>query len=265
MSSNTVKDNRTPATSNTEYNAIQSMIRNTLGREVETASLVSIDGADQNGSTGPGGYADATPLVKQIDAYGNGVDQVSVPKLPFWRHQAGKCAIILDPQPGDKGVLIALKRDSSNIQSGKGEQVLPGSYRVFDASGGVVMHGFLGETPEVWLWLDPPTGNISLSTKAANIDISCRESGDIVVKTGSGNIAIQAGNGGEGTITLDGRVVVTRNIIVQNKNGEGQSQMQGGISNTGGAITSNTVTLETHNHNGVQPGGGNTGSPNGGT
>lgn len=38
----------------------------------------------------------------------------------------------------------------------------------------------------------------------------------------------------------------------------------GGIRNTGGSTTSNNVTVETHTHSGVLPGGGDTQKPNGG-
>jgi hypothetical protein len=185
--------------------------------------------------------------------------------MPFFRPQAGKAAIVMDPQPGDKAVAVFMKRDSSGVVSGKGEAAQPASFRTFDQADGYLLNGFLGETPEIWLHLNPVTGDISLSTKAAKIEISCRESGDIDIKTGSGNILLQAGNGGEGTITLDGEVVITRTMTVQNKNSEAASQFTGGFENTGGSVTSNDVTLETHNHYGVQPGGGDSGGPNEGT
>ena len=260
-----VKGTKRLTTANTLTNAMSFMIEQTIRDTVNTAEVVSIDDADQNGTDGAAGYAAATPLVCQTDAYANILPPSSIPRMPFFRPQAGKAAIVMDPQPGDKAVMVAMKRDSSGVASGKDDPVQPASFRTFDQADGYLINGFLGETPEIWLHLNPATGDISLSTKAANMDISCRESGDIVVKTGAGNITIQAGNGGEGTITLDGHVVATRTITVQNKNNEAASQFTGGFSNTGGQVTSNSVTLETHKHNGIQPGGGNTGSPNEGT
>ena len=262
---NTVKSAKKLTTSNTLANAVKFLVEQTLREMVSTAEVVSINAADQNSTTGPGGYASATPLVCTTDNWNNTLPPATLAKLPYFRPQAGKAAIVMDPQPGDKSVMVCMKRDSSGVSTGKNEPVQPGSHRSFDQADGYLFNGFMGEEPEIWLELNPVSGNISLSTKSADIDISCRESGDITIKTGSGNITIQAGNGGEGTITLDGRVEVTRTIHVRNKNNEGQSQMTGGFNNTGGAVTSNTVTLETHNHRGVQPGSGNTGSPNGGT
>lgn len=265
MSDKPVKGTKKLTTANTPTNATAFLIEQTINAKVNTAEVVSIDGADQTGTDGPAGYAAATPLVCPVDGFNEALPPTTIPKMPFFRPQAGKAAIVMDPQPGDKAILIAMKRDSSGVASGKSDPVHPASFRMFDQADGYLINGFLGEAPEIWLHLNPVTGDISLSTKAANIDISCRESGDILVKTGSGNITIQAGNGGEGTITLDGQVIITRTIQVQNKNNEAASQFTGGFNNTGGKVTSNSVTLETHTHTGVQPGNGSTGSPNGGT
>jgi phage baseplate assembly protein gpV len=265
MNDKPVRGTKKLTTANTLTNATSFLIEQAIRDTINTAEVVSIDGADQAGTDGPAGYAAATPLVCQTDAFDKTLPPSSLPKLPFFRPQAGKAAIVMDPQPGDKAILIAMKRDSSGVTTGKKEPVQPGSFRTFDQADGYLINGFLGEAPEIWLHLNPATGDISLSTKAANIDISCRESGDILVKTGSGNVTIQAGNGGEGTITLDGQVVVTRTITVQNKNDESASRFTGGFNNTGGQVTSNTIALDTHTHTGVQPGGGSTGSPNGGS
>jgi hypothetical protein len=261
MSDNTVKGQKKLTSPNNLQNAIDMMVRQIIADMVETGEIVRIDSSDQNGSSGTGGYASGTPLICMTDGYGNAISSTQIPEMKVYRPQAGKAAVILDPQPGDKGIAVFTKRDSSGIGVGTSEPLQPASFRSFDQADGVLFTGILGETPEIWLHLDPVSGDISLSTKTANIDISCRDQGDIVIKTGSGNITIQAGNGGEGTITLDGKVIVTRNIVVQNKNSEGQSQMTGGFSNTGNTIESNGIVLEQHVHSGVDSGPDNTGPP----
>ena len=265
MSVSTVKGVKGLTAANTQANAISFLVNQAIRNTVNTAEVVSIDSADQPGADGAAGYAAATPLVCQTDAFNNTLPPASIPKMPYLRPQAGKAAIIMDPQPGDKAIAVFMKRDSSGVKSGSGDPVQPASFRTFDQADGFLINGFLGEKPEIWLRLDPVTGDISLSTKAANIDISCRQSGDINIKTGSGNVTLQAGGGGEGTITLDGQVIVTRTLQIQNKNVEAASRFAGGFNNTGGAVSSNGVTLETHTHTGVQPGNGDTGAPNGGS
>lgn len=266
MSNNTVKGAKRLTTSNTMANAVRFMVEQALHEIISTAEVVRIGAADQNGTSGPGGYAEATPLVCPVDNWKNTLSPATLAKLPYFRPQAGKAAIIMDPQPGDKAIMVSLKRDSSAVATGKDDPVQPGSHRTFDQADSYLINGFLGVPPEIWLKLDPVSGDIELSTKSANVEISCREAGDMVIKTKSGNITIQAGNGGEGDITLDGRVIMTRTAHILNKyNEEGGSQFKGGFTNTGGVVRSNNVTLETHLHKGVQTGGSNTGTPNTGT
>lgn len=265
MSDKPVKGTKKLTSANTMTNAVSFLVEQTIKDMVNTAEVVSIDKADQSGTGGPAGYAAATPLVCQVDSFDNALPPASIAKMPFFRPQAGKAAIVMDPQPGDKAILVAMKRDSSGVATGKKQPVPPASFRNFDQADGYLLNGFLGEAPEIWLHLNPATGDISLSTKAANIDVSCRESGDIAIKTGSGSVIITAGEGGRGDITLDGNVTVTRTLTVRNKYAEQSSQFMGGFNNTGGTVTSNAVTLETHTHKGVQSGNDNTGSPNGGS
>lgn len=284
MNDKPVKGTKKLTTANTPTNAIAFLVEQTIRDTVNTAEVVSIDSADQAGTGGAAGYAAATPLVCQTDAFDNTLPPASIPKMPFFRPQAGKAAIVMDPQPGDKAILVAMKRDSSGVVSGKGEPVQPGSFRTFDQADGFLLNGFLGEEPEIWLMLDPASGNIELSTKSANVEISCRDSGDLDIKTGSGKFTI---TGTEDSaikmpnLILDGNVRITGGLIVEGEttgagggpavfsngivNQAGGISNTGGITNTDGNTTSNGVTVETHTHQGVEPGGGSSGSPNGGT
>jgi phage baseplate assembly protein gpV len=269
--SDTVKGTKKLTTANTATNAAAFLVDQIIRDTVNTAEVVSIDGAEQSGTDGAAGYAAATPLVCQTDAFDNTLPPASIPKMPFFRPQAGKAAIVMDPQPGDKAILVAMKRDSSGVASGKGDPVQPGSFRTFDQADGYLINGFLGEAPEIYLHLNPVSGDISLSTKAANVEISCRESGDMEIKTAAGSIAITATDtvtSKAPNIVLDGNVRITGNLTVDGiseGSGGGAFETRGGINNEGGVIRSNTITLDTHTHKGVEPGGGDTGDPNAGT
>lgn len=132
MSDKPVRGTKKLTTANTPTNATAFLIEQTIRDTVNTAEVVSIDGADQTGTDGAAGYAAATPLVCQTDAFDNTLPPTSIPKMPFLRPQAGKAAIVMDPQPGDKAILVAMKRDSSGVASGKGDPVQPASFRTFD-------------------------------------------------------------------------------------------------------------------------------------
>jgi phage baseplate assembly protein gpV len=271
MGADAVKGTKRLTTANTPTNATAFLIEQTIRDTVNTAEVVSIDGADQSGTDGPAGYAAATPLVCQTDGFDQTLPPASIAKMPFFRPQAGKAAIVMDPQPGDKAILIAMKRDSSGVAVGKNDPSQPGSFRTFDQADGYLVNGFLGEQPEIWLHLNPVSGDISLSTKAANVEITCRESGDMTIKTGAGSINIECTQTAiikAPQIILDGNVRITGNLTVvgTSEGPDGAAfETRGGINNIGGGITSNGITLDTHTHTGVQPGGGDTGSPNGGT
>ena len=279
MSNGKVKGTKKLSSSNTGSNSATFLVDQRLKATVNTAEVMSINKADQTGTDGAAGYASATPLVCPVDGFNNALPPATISKMPFYRPQAGKAAIIMDPQPGDKAVAVFMQRDSSGVASGKNDPIQPASFRSFDQADGWLFNGFLGVAPEIWLHLNPVSGDISLSTKAANIDISCRESGDIEIKTAAGNITADAKGditvNATGTATvktpqivLDGNVRVTGNLTVEGIShgpGGGAFQTTGGINNEGGVISSNSVTLDGHTHSGIQPGSGNTQSPNRGT
>jgi phage baseplate assembly protein gpV len=302
MSEQPVKGTRKLSTPNSLVNAISFAIEQAIKSQVNTAELMSIGKADQNGTGGPGGYSSATPLVSQTDGFDNALPAAALSKLILYRPQAGKAAIIMDPQPGDKALAVTMKRDTSGVGVGTKETTPPASFRSFDQADSVLFTGVLGEAPEIWLELNPVSGNISLSTKAANIEISCRESGDIEIKTLAGNIAVKtdagdiAINAAGGNVTVDAIAQVTvtcpQTVIDGNLritgglelwgeaagqgggpaifsrgiiNRAGDIVNQGGDVKSSGDVKSGSVTLNGHTHSGVEPGGGNSQAPNRGT
>lgn len=78
------------------------------------------------------------------------------------------------------------------------------------------------------------TGNVKTNGNTA-IDGTTLSKGTI---TGQGGMGISGSGGGGATVTVTGT-----------------------FTHTGGSLTSNGITLHTHTHSGVQPGGGNTGGP----
>lgn len=259
----TVRGSRRANSNTTLTNAISFLVEQTIKERVNTSEVVSVVSSDKQGNTSKGGKLKATPLVQNIDGFNKVVKNAPISAMPFYRPQAGKCAIIMEPQPGDKALAIFTKHDSSNLEAGKSDPVQPGSFRTFDQADGFLVNGILGEEPEVWLMLDPPTGNIELSTKSANIEISCRESGEMVIKSPSGTVTIEAPN-----ITIKGNVMLQGSLTVT-----GDTEFQGGQLTVNGnelvkgSLTANNgvtdvdVRLKTHLHTGVEPGGGTTAVP----
>lgn len=219
-----------PITSpNTPFNSISFLVEQAIKGQVNTAIPVVVNSVEP-GQRGPVGYLSATPLVTQRDGQGKAIQPTAIPRMPYMRIQGGKCALIIDPEPGDIGIAVFAQQDISNISAGAGEAATPGSFRSFDMADGMYIGGIINKEPETWLEMTQ-AGEMTL-----HAPVKIRLETPLVETTGR---LVQVGGDGEG------------------------AEMIGGLTNTGGTITSNGIVLETHTHTGVEPGSGSTGQPNG--
>lgn len=108
-----------------------------IKREVQTSFFGRVDKCESKEETTGATYVSVTPMTAQTDAEGNKLEMVSIPKLPFVRHQQGIAAFVLDPVPGDLGIISVVKHDISNIKQGVTEPQPPASARAFSQSDGV--------------------------------------------------------------------------------------------------------------------------------
>ncbi len=159
-----------------------------IGRSY-TATVVKVD-AVQAGGTGPVGFLDATDLVQQLDGSNQGIPNVSMRRLPYFRLQGGANAVIIDPKPGDLGIAIFARRDISTVKNTKAEGPPP-SLRAHDVSDGLYIGGILNGAPQQWIQFLDNGINIK-STAAVTIDASLLQvncpiisTGDITDHTGS--------------------------------------------------------------------------------
>lgn len=125
-------------------------------------------------------------------------------------------------------------RDISGVKQNKAPSA-PQSRRRFDYSDGLYFGGFLNGTPKQYIHFKD--GGIRLFSP-----------GDIEME--AANILLKA----------QGGVISTSQTFQANTQTAAQFTGGGGISSDGD-MTANGVSLLHHVHNGVQPGGGNTGQP----
>ena len=210
-----------------QYNQLCFVIRRIISEMVNTSALVSVNGVDSAGHDNAAGSLSATPLVAQTDAKGNALPMVPIPRLRFFRYQAGKAAVVLDPVPGDQGVAVFHKSDSSGVKSGATKPVVPGSFRTYDQSDGVVFPSVQGAAPSVWIELKQDETIVIHAPKGVTIETD-------------EEVSINAGE----KITLTAPQIEL--------NGDMQAN---------GTLMLEDVNMNTHTHGGVDTGDGNTDGP----
>lgn len=203
-------------TGTTQYNQLCYVVRQIISEMVNTSALVSVDNVNaprNDDKPGNAGDLSAVPLVAQTDARGNKLPMAAIPKLRYWRYQAGKAAIILDPIKGDQGVAVFFKNDSSGVKGGATEAVVPGSFRSFDQSDGVVFPSVQGAAPTVWIELKQDETIVIHAPEGVKI-----ESDKEITLTAPKielNGAVTSNDvdgGGSGTMKLNGSMTVTQDV-----------------------------------------------------
>jgi hypothetical protein len=225
-----------PSTTWGDFNNIAFLVAQALSK-MQTSTLVRIEKCTNAGGLSPVGFVDVTPLVSQIDGKGKPTPHVTIYNLPYFRLQGGANAVIIDPEPGDLGIAVFASRDISKVKSTK-KAAPPGSFRQYSFSDGMYLGGVLNGTPTQYVQFNS-TGITIHSPTLVKL-----EAPDIQLLAATVEI-----NATEST-------TITTPIFTVN----GNTQMNGTITSTGDII-GNSINLNTHQHTGVQPGGGNTGGP----
>lgn len=162
-----------------DLNRLEFLIK-VLQRDMSTAIPVIIT-AVQAGDTNAAGYVDARPLVAQLDAWGNALPMATLHHLPYFRLQAGRAGIVLDPVPGDIGLAVFAQSDCSTLKQGQKETAQPGSWRKFDQADGFYIGGFINTQIDTYVRL-AQDGSVKI-TAPGNVTIDAPTvtySGDII-------------------------------------------------------------------------------------
>lgn len=170
MSENTVKGQKKPNTSGSEYNALQFMIKQAIGGHVHTAIPVKVQAVD-------GLFVDVLPLVSSVDGYGESVEPTTLFHLPVFRYHAGVAAVIVDPVPGDIGLAVFAQADSSNVNTDTDAPQQPGSFRRYSMSDGFFFNGFHKADPSVYIEVTQE-GVVNVQAATVNISGSVNIAGD---------------------------------------------------------------------------------------
>lgn len=96
--------------------------------------------------TAPNLVVDVIPLVTRTDPSGATIQNSEIFNVPVFRLQRGASAIIMNPEPGDIGMIAVCDRDNSIARANR-KQSVPGSKRMHSKSDALYLGGFLNPQP----------------------------------------------------------------------------------------------------------------------
>lgn len=217
--------------SSNPLNSMEFFIRSLISQVVSTSLPVVVTAVERKGEEAGAGYVTVKPLLQPRNNSGDGLEVTTIPKLPYFRLQHGKAAIICDPKVGDIGLAVVAKHDISNI-NGSTTPKVPATYRKFDPSDSFYIGGFWGKAPEVFIHLeDEGTIKIKAPTKITIESPECEvnASASFTVNSAQINLNGPISGGADATFTGD--------------------------------VNAKGISLTSHTHTGVQSGNSSTGAP----
>ena len=221
--------------SSNPLNSMEFFIRSLISQVVSTSLPVVVTAVERKGEEAGAGYVTVKPLLQPRNNSGDGLEVTTIPKLPYFRLQHGKAAIICDPKVGDIGLAVVAKQDISNI-NGSTTPKVPATYRRFDPSDSFYIGGFWGKAPEVFIHLeDEGTIKIKAPTKISMEAPECEVNASTSFTVNSSQINLNGPISGGGSGGADATFT--------------------------GDVNAKGISLTSHTHTGVQSGNSSTGAP----
>lgn len=221
--------------SSNPLNSMEFFIRSLISQVVSTSLPVVVTAVERKGEEAGAGYVTVKPLLQPRNNSGDGLEVTTIPKLPYFRLQHGKAAIICDPKVGDIGLAVVAKQDISNI-NGSTTPKVPATYRKFDPSDSFYIGGFWGKAPEVFIHLeDEGTIKIKAPTKISMEAPECEVNASTSFTVNSSQINLNGPISGGGSGGADATFT--------------------------GDVNAKGISLTSHVHSGVTSGGSNTNTP----
>lgn len=221
--------------SSNPLNSMAFFIRSLISQVVSTSLPVVVTAVERKGEEAGAGYVTVKPLLQPRNNSGDGLEVTTIPKLPYFRLQHGKAAIICDPKVGDIGLAVVAKHDISNI-NGSTTPKVPATYRKFDPSDSFYIGGFWGKAPEVFIHLeDEGTIQIKAPTKITMEAPECEVNASTSFTVNSAQINLNGPISGGGSGGADATFT--------------------------GDVNAKGISLTSHTHTGVQSGNSSTGAP----
>ena len=217
-----IQQNYSSADTLDDLNALMYVIRSQIENGVNTVEIVRILKKNDNGTV------DVIPVIKNISASKEPIDETPIYGVRYMRFQYGKNAITVEPEEGDVGLLLVCKKDISAYDSG----MVPSRIK-FNLSSGVYIGGLLGanETPTQFIHFEDDkidivgTGTININAPTVNItaDEAVIEAETSTIKSTTSTIEATTinlgGEGGKAVARAGDNVVAGTTVIGQIQSG----------------------------------------------
>lgn len=134
--------NQTPASVASDYATYLFMMQQKIS-QIATLTLARVIDCTNDGGVEPVGTLTVQPLVNMMSGDRVAFQHKPLHKVLYQRVQGGDSAVILDPKPGDIGLVGFCSRDISAVKAAK-DVANPGSFRQFSMADGVYLFTCLG-------------------------------------------------------------------------------------------------------------------------
>lgn len=146
--------------------------------------------------TAPNLVVDVIPLVTRTDPSGATIQNSEIFNVPVFRLQRGASAIIMNPVPGDIGMIAICDRDNSIARANR-KQSVPGSKRMHSKSDALYLGGFLNQAPTQYIEfadnkinIVAPNG-VNITTPDMYVSGNIRAGGDITDNVGTQSASLK--------------------------------------------------------------------------
>lgn len=147
--------------------------------------------------TAPNLVVDVLPLVTRTDPSGAIIDNSPIYNIPVFRLQRGGSAIIMNPMPGDIGMIAICDRDNSLARENL-KQSLPATKRTHSKSDALYLGGFLNSEPTQYIEFADNKLNIvapfgvNVTTPEMHVTGNITAGGNITDNNGSQGASLKA-------------------------------------------------------------------------
>lgn len=146
--------------------------------------------------TAPNLVVDVIPLVTRTDPSGATIQNSEIFNVPVFRLQRGASAVIMNPVPGDIGMIAICDRDNSIARANR-KQSVPGSKRMHSKSDALYLGGFLNQAPTQYVEfadnkinIVAPNG-VNITTPDMYVSGNIRAGGDITDNVGTQSASLK--------------------------------------------------------------------------